>query len=316
MKRPILIIGTLPPPLGGISIHVKRLLETLDARNKEYEFIDLRRTKLLHLLRRIWKTRVIHFNLSNAYIRLILVLYSYFLGKRIIFTLHGRLGSLGRIRYYADLFTIKLADQPLLLNDFSFRKSGSINENSLLIPAFIPPVNEPDLQQEIYRDIEKLKNDFPNLWTTNASHVRYDKNNQEIYQITLLIDIFAELESHALIISDPSGTYNAFFTKRGISIPSNIMMISYPHSFFKVLEECDGFLRITTTDGDSLSVKEALTLNKIVIATNVVDRPKGVILVDLEKEEIKKNIINPPSGIATEPTLNAAEALMEIYDRL
>jgi hypothetical protein len=49
-------------------------------------------------------------------------------------------------------------------------------------------------------------------------------------------------------------------------------------------------LRITTTDGDALSVKEALFLNKQVIATDVVDRPVGTQLVPLNEAAIRSAI--------------------------
>jgi hypothetical protein len=37
-------------------------------------------------------------------------------------------------------------------------------------------------------------------------------------------------------------------------------------------------LRTTNTDGDAISIREALDLNKIVIASDVVKRPQGVKL--------------------------------------
>lgn len=44
-------------------------------------------------------------------------------------------------------------------------------------------------------------------------------------------------------------------------------------------------IRNTPTDGDSLSVKEALYLHKPILATDAVSRPKGVILFKYNDEE-------------------------------
>jgi hypothetical protein len=93
-------------------------------------------------------------------------------------------------------------------------------------------------------------------------------------------------------LSDPSGNYSSFLQKRKISLGSNIEVLTGIHSFCRVLEKSDLFLRITTTDGDSLSVKEALSLDVRVLASNVVKRPNGVCLfsdsfLSLESEIIQ-----------------------------
>jgi glycosyltransferase involved in cell wall biosynthesis len=51
------------------------------------------------------------------------------------------------------------------------------------------------------------------------------------------------------------------------------------HSFIEVLKKSNFFIRNTSTDGDSLSIKEALYTGIPVLATDCVDRPKGVVLI-------------------------------------
>jgi hypothetical protein len=53
----------------------------------------------------------------------------------------------------------------------------------------------------------------------------------------------------------------------------------------------DVFLRSTTTDIEGISVKEALMLNTSVIATDVVERPKGVDLYTYGDIEILSELI-------------------------
>lgn len=38
MKQALLILGSLPPPIGGVTIHVKRLLEFLEKKSISYSF--------------------------------------------------------------------------------------------------------------------------------------------------------------------------------------------------------------------------------------------------------------------------------------
>ncbi|MDA1048602.1 MAG: hypothetical protein O3A82_16955, partial [Verrucomicrobia bacterium] len=113
---------------------------------------------------------------------------------------------------------------------------------------------------------------------TNAYNYALDNSGREIYGIFDLIQ-FSETKNLQLIISDPSGNYQKEALKK---IPAkkqqHVLWISEPHSFFAVLKECDLFIRNTTTDGDSVSIHEALFLQKPVWATQVVDRPVGVHL--------------------------------------
>jgi glycosyltransferase involved in cell wall biosynthesis len=143
--------------------------------------------------------------------------------------------------------------------------------------------------------------------------VSYDKYQNEIYQVSLLVDIFKKFERKALIISDPSGAYKNLFTSRNEILPSNIFIISAPHNFFEVLKLSDAFLRTTTTDGDALSVKEALYLNKPVLATNVVDRPQGVVLVENNYDSIMHAIQTFQASYTSVQIENAACVILDLY---
>ncbi|MCW3115835.1 MAG: hypothetical protein JWR18_4231, partial [Segetibacter sp.] len=67
-------------------------------------------------------------------------------------------------------------------------------------------------------------------------------------------------------------------------------------------------------DGDSLSVKEAIYLGLNVIATNVVDRPEGVFLVENNKEIIKNSIQHfIPQKNSYQPLEDGAKLLYDLY---
>jgi hypothetical protein len=123
------------------------------------------------------------------------------------------------------------------------------------------------------------------LFCTNAFNLSYDKNGNEIYGIFELIDIFRNFPQFGLIFSDPSNAYSSAFKTQDIEIPNNVYIITGTHSFYKVMELSDATIRNTTTDGDSLSVRESLYLKKWTFVTDVVSRPKGSILY--KKEELK-----------------------------
>ena len=128
------------------------------------------------------------------------------------------------------------------------------------------------------------------------------------------MELFRNRPKECLIISDPSGEYMQFFQSKNITLPANVVMITYPHSFFSLTAICDAMIRNTTTDGDSLSIKESLFLQKDVYATDVVSRCKGVCIF--------KNIAELKFLLETDihsPTINREDLsdeirLLEIYN--
>jgi hypothetical protein len=316
MKPKLLIVGVVPPPIGGVSVHVARLLDSLVQRGEQFAFADIKKLGLLQLFKAIAAHKIVHIHMSNSYVRLVLVIFARSLGKQVIFTLHRSLGRGGKISLMADMASIRFAQLPLMLNAFSYDKAKKANKNTRLVSAFIPPGNEPPLASDVCTAVADLKTKYEQVWATNAYHASFDKFGREIYQLTLLVDIFAGLPGQALVISDPSGSYKLLFEQNGTVLPPNVLLLAFGHSFYRLLEITDGLLRITTTDGDSLSVKEALYLNKTVIATNVVDRPAGVYLVNLNQVDVSAAITSRLSPQTNSQLINAADQLIDVYNSL
>ncbi|MEP1500316.1 hypothetical protein, partial [Nonlabens ulvanivorans] len=140
-------------------------------------------------------------------------------------------------------------------------------------------------------------------FSTNAFNRTIDKNGDEIYGIEMLIPLFTKHSDYALIISDPSGAYSEYFKDQNITVPINIHIINYPHSYFEILDRVDVSIRNTSTDGDPLSIKESLFLGTPVIASNVVSRHSDCILYSRDSlsndfetiiELLKSHTINSP----------------------
>ena len=92
----------------------------------------------------------------------------------------------------------------------------------------------------------------------------------------------------------------------------------------KLIECSDIVLRPTNTDGDALTVREALFLGKKVLASDIVERPEGTILFktrdidDLEKR--LSSIINErklkPGKDYIQTSDNDIKSLKEFYTTL
>lgn len=318
MRKPaLLILATMPPPIGGITMHIKRLRQFLDGNGYNYTFSDIRRAKPADTLKSIWQHRFVHFHVSNPLLRCALVTVSTLLGKKVVFTYHGNVGQYNAMKNLADNWSFRLAYQPIVLNQKSMDLGSRMNKRTRFIPAFIPPGQEEALPAAVKEAVLQQRTRL--VCATNASSVSRDKQGREIYQVSLLVKIFKAWPEAGLIISDPSGSYQQYFAETGEHLPENILLIDQPHSFFEVLKMSDVFLRITTTDGDSLSVKEALYLKKQVLATDVVNRPAGVQLVPLNEQAIAQAIRQLKKGdnnIQGVHLKNAAAELLELYQEV
>lgn len=281
MKR-ILVISTIPSTsgIGGVSIHTQRLMESKDLITGAYqlELFDYKNHTIKDYLRQISGCDVVHIHISNPKARLAFVILAKIRRKKVILTIHGNLGRHGRLNNLMDNISIRLANVPILLNQKSFEKALKINHKSEITPAFIPPQTFDPLPDGIVSILKRIdRNKYKKIFATNAYRQSYDEKGNEIYGIRFLINFFKNIrKDYFLIISDPSGEYSNVL--ENVNLPENIAIIKERHSFFELLKNCNGMIRATSTDGDALSVKEALSLGKNVIATDCVERPNGVIL--------------------------------------
>lgn len=317
-KSSILIIGKTPPPIGGVSVHIERLLYSLRQDDIPFESMSLSLSTLRKFIPAYLRCRIIHLNITSVYVRALLTLTSFILNKKHVNTYHGNLGSKKRIKNMFDKVSIYCSAYPVVLNDDSRDFAIRYNKRTIKISAFIPPASVEPLKDEIKREIGALRVNFKELYCTNAYGIMYDDNKHEIYGISELVRVFSSLSDRALILSDPAGSYKNYFEKNNITPGKNILIISEPHSFVEVLKLTDTYIRNTSTDGDSLSVKEALYLRKNVIATNCVQRPEGVILCEVNNsDDLIRKITEPALRPVSEyPVISGYPDLKRLYEAL
>lgn len=306
MRQSILIIGPdiNTCGIGGVTIHVKRLKEYLDLNGIGYGFADYKTKSIITIFRDIYKHRIVHLHISNPILQFTLVLLCALIGKKVILTLHGNYGRFNWIKNQFVRLSVRFATIPIAINTKSYEICNKINSRTQLIPAFIPPQKHEVLQKEIMDLLLELRSRGKIIVSTNAFNIAIDSKGNEIYGIDFLISEFLQglYNNMVLVISDPTGNYARKYNNVELE---NIYFINYPHSYFEVLKYVDYFVRNTSTDGDALSVKEALYLGVPTICSDVVDRPKGVRLFKycdresfhrcFEDSIVKKNIIE--SGV-------------------
>lgn len=315
INKKILVLGKVPPPIGGVTIHVQRLLNRLD--KDVFDFRYLNSTKnLFVLLKELASHKVLHLHSSSPYYRLLVVLLSKFCNTKTIVTVHGDLGRFkSTFKNAIDNMAVRFCTIPIVLNEGSYDKAIKLNSKAKLITAFIPPLKRMELSPSIEDKLLNFSENYKLTFSTNAFNRTLDKNGDEIYGIEMLIPIFIKFSDYALIISDPSGAYCDYFKNQNITIPVNVYIINYPHSYFEILNRADISIRNTSTDGDPLSIKESLFLGTPVIASNVVSRHSDCILYSRGSlsEEFKNIIKQTMSKTISSPIEDGSIEILKLY---
>ncbi len=264
-------------PLGGVTMHVHRLIKTvIEPHVSSYILCDYKNEGIITWIRKIKEANVMHIHASSPYLKLFLVISARVFGTVSLLTIHGRYGSFNKWRNFFNKLALIICNVPILINKESYEAVSSFKKTAVYLPAFLPPIKEEEkLSNDIESLITNIKSNGNPLFVTNASSMAFTDDGLEIYGIRFLIDYFSKKKEFNLLILDPQGQYYSSYKN---CLPHNITIVTGNHSFCGVMERADVVIRNTPIDGDSFSVKEALYYRIKILATDAVSRPRGVIL--------------------------------------
>ena len=310
VKPSVLIIGRSPPPIGGVTKYCTRLHEGLVKRGFSTKLLDIRDTDFISLITCMKKYDICHVNISHGPGMLFLVILGKLLSKRSIVTLHGDYDRLQPIRKFLTSLSFGIADEIILLNQYSYDLVKEFSSNANLIGTNFPVFREEPIDLEIIDRLKQIRN-LHNLVVITSAFDFVLKDEVEIYGITELLIICIQMNI-MLIILDPSGNYKPKLEfVLADNSASNIVIISEQVSFYNMLEHVDLYIRNTSEDGDSLSINEALSKGVTVWATNVVKRPEGVNVYS-ELSEIPFSTISRNEIVDVKRTCDLVE-LEKVY---
>lgn len=341
MKK-ILIIGPAPQNIGGISIHIRRLINLLnqefcfnivDEGHCRYEgLFNLRSLNLIKYVQLIAKADVIHIHSGTDVLRSFhIIVCKLFFRKKVVVTVH-RDPSIEK-REGITKYLLAMCDHVIMVNkegyDFVYKKSNCCYH---LMPAFLPPMldGEPQLPKPISEWIQEKKSSNSCIMVSNAWNLVIH-DGEDLYGLDQCIESMKLLKEqsngvdYALIFVVASNTEQQermeLYKKRiaDYDLVDKIMIWEEPMSFVRLAIASDIVLRTTNTDGDAISVREALYFNKVVIASDVVARPSGTILYKTRNvEDLTEQIIkvsnNNDNNIYSFESIDYKAFYSEIYN--
>jgi len=338
-KKKLLLIGPLPEPIGGVSIHIARLSDLLknqfaikyidESPNNKPEIFNIRSLNILKYIKLILWADIVHIHSGVTLFRILHLTLSKLFRRKTIVTMHSLSHQTPTLIKINSLF-LKLADTIILV-------SKEI-QNSLKVPspiikeAFIPPSmeNEPEIPQHITQWIKHQKDKQRTIISANASKITLH-HNVDLYGFDLCIESIAHLINVLkvnvcliLIIGSKKNSvdllekYNTAIELHDLK--DSVLLSIENISFARIISASDIVLRPTCTDGDALTIREAIFLNKKIIASDVVKRPPETIIFKNRDTKdlctkIYDNLPRTNTSISNEVTYTT-EDYLEFYENI
>ncbi|MCK5136215.1 MAG: glycosyltransferase [Bacteroidales bacterium] len=359
-KNTISIKGAYPPRIGGISVHNARLASTLaddgmlgcvysisisgensesriNVKSAHYPWVryEIIRSLLWFLNDGIRdRSKIIHLHGHPAWESptLLLLLLS---GKRLVYTIHDQMmfsnpEEIPKLMLY--LFKKALRKKRIrwiaVNNNIKLQLIGLNADSSLIsvIPAYVPTKI---MNGQLNAEIEDFMGSRSKILSVYANTIR-NLNNKDLYGIDLAIRALAKVKTFdnnvGLVISIPNedrtNLINAYTQIiEELKLSENVLLFLKPVNDPLKLWRCsDIVLRPTLTDGDSLVVREAISQNTYLIASDCVERPSEAILFKSEDvEDLVVKIIETlkkESKTNTTSTESNYSLLKDVYNSL
>ena len=302
----VAIIGRIPPPYGGVGVHLLRFLSEMRRAKLPFTFLDLDGNKdasnsiealpmnwlfISRLLRLPYE--VLHFHTSRVPQLLVLLLVLRFRPHiRVIITLHNQTPML----FYTKTSTLfkrvfnwffKRADHIIATNkcigEWATNKLGLNSRQVDVIPAYLPPSNE-ELQYNGFPQV--IQSFFESHHPVIGSQGYYGNfmDGEHVYRFEELANLLSKLKKHYPNIgcyTAISGCYSENHRAKiralrdELDLGQHWMLQEEPFPAVPLYTRCDLFLRPTVTDGDSVSIRECLSIGTPVLASDAVSRPPG-----------------------------------------
>ncbi|HRH66855.1 MAG TPA: hypothetical protein PLU53_11200 [Bacteroidia bacterium] len=331
--RKVLLIGPMPPPPGGVSVHLSRLLQLSEnAQGLRLSVLDLRKRRWFgkskqsgnwfRLLYELFTADIIHIHISKP-LKSWLGKISKVLGKKLVYTQH----NLRDLENKATLQIMKDADRIIFVQEPS-PFPGNFRDKISVIPAYLPSIENPPVPEWFKAELQA----YPNIILSLSFHEPGRPTlheGKDLYGFDQILEVLPRihekinLKGWMLLLIDPNGTMTSFYSPKMDRVQKQtgirMIFINEPFDILPVLASCKMLLRTTWSDGDALSLREALAAGIPAIASDCVPRPQGTIvyktgdLSELE-EKITAVIQNPYRITFRQPDFS--QSIFQLYSSL
>jgi len=315
MKR-ILIVGPLPPPYGGISVYVSRLSAKL--REQCVVFNTAGKKSFAGLFRRlkfflcIDKHTVVHYNSSSWYAAVPFLIWCKIRRGVFVRNTHGFwqvAEKMPGMKKAVVRFIAKKSDKIICVSEKDRQalvSLGAAPEKMHVIPPYLAP--DPSELTTGWQAVCLGGNDSAKhscdaaevIITANASALNRDRDGADLYGFDMCVRLMRRLHRElpdkriAFLFFIPgmnrAETESAVFPETG-EIPERFHILTGPRTLWPVFTAANLFVRPTTRDGDSISVREALSFGVTCVCSDAAVRPEGVHVFPSRNQEAFNELV-------------------------
>jgi glycogen(starch) synthase len=350
-ERDVILVGPYPPPFGGISSHVVRLAGGARERGLSVGIVNHFRSRgsdpqiLAELRRNPWRywwvlrrmrAGVIHYHHARWSTLLATAWALRRSPASTVATIHGRelepflrsriAGVAATTRWALRSFDVLIA----VSTEIERSLTAAVGHPVAVLPAYL---SAPDDGATLSPDAEAFLRRGPSLVTV-AYRLSVDRSGRTIYGIETALDSFSAIASRhprvhlAIFVASPprsrrqTALLQQLIAKTGDEELRRRIGVFYGQPLAPALRLGTIFLRPTLTDGDAVSIREAMAAGVPVLASDVVRRPTGVTVLPLDSrrwvEEIDRLLSDEDLRARAQPVTqpDPLGQLMAIYERL
>ena len=307
-RKSLAIIGSYPPPQGGVTTHILRLRDLLDRADVDYMIYntvsassDGDRVVSVRSFRLLWMLWYIFFGKVPCV---------YVVSQRLL----GWLAAAAMQQWHGRTVAIRLQNAKLLeyvriggwrrtLSRYALcRVSAVVCVNQELVaamqsigvdrrrihmfPGFLPPVVSERDSAQVSPEVWRFSRARSPLVVANGKVATW--RGEDLYGLDLLVCLAERLKGEfpdlGIVVcfwdhpaKDQARLEQLIALAKAKGVEQNIFFNTAAGPFLPVLERADLLVRPTITDGDANSVREALYCGVPVVASDVVERPPGTI---------------------------------------
>ncbi len=336
MKRDkcrLLLCGPFPAPVGGVSIHLRRLQAALqrdgrfvvqgidEAGLRKPELFNIRSLNIWRYLSLLWWADLVHVQSSVGLFRLMHVLAARLLFRPVMVTLHShRPGN--AVEHWMVWLSCAFAHKVIAVNADIQR---SVCPRAVVIPAYIAPgADEEWLPSEIASWASQVRAGGRQLLVSNAYKL-VQFAGADLYGLDILLDLLERQdvrERYALVfvvssLADCEAPYLAAQKRiQERSMQNDVLLVNQAMPFAGLLKCCDVSVRATNTDGDALSVRESLSYGKRTLASDCVLRPAGTELFATRNTDALAALLMAPARPAEAELVSYDKSIINLYEAL
>jgi len=287
------VMARLPPPLGGVSVFSKRKIMQLVRQGCIVTVVDFSsRVWPLRLISCAWFRRRSRYLVQTIRPGILVLLFLLGLMSRVSLYDHNHSRHLkpGTFRYGLFSFFARRAREIVVVHEhlISFHQKMGVTAIRVESP-FIPPdesEEESILATYPHWVLEYVSGDEGPCILNSASNLAISRNGEDLYGVYETLKLIKRLRENGvparLLFACP--LYDAARLSDAalqlieeLQTQNAVRFLHGQKEIWPLFKRVRGFLRTTATDGESVSVLEALYFSCPVVASDVVPRPTGVI---------------------------------------